>query len=63
MKCFLTQHKDPTQSHKEIRVYAQSWLDAQIALIEVGEHDLEIIGELVGEIPFNYDINRIIGLN
>ena len=63
MKVFITKHKNPEESHKEIRVIADSWIDAEIALIEVGEHDLSIEGELIGEIPFNYDIDRVIGLN
>lgn len=63
-KTYLTKHKDPSKSHQEVRVVAPSWFDAEICLIEQGLHDLEIIGELVEEGPFDESkINSTIKLN
>lgn len=53
MKTFLTKHRDPSKSHLEIRVEANSWKDAQQKLIKDGYKDLKIVGELVGEVNCN----------
>lgn len=63
MPTFITKHIDPTQSHKEIRVVADTWFDAEVALIEARFDDLTIEGELIEEIPFEGSINKILNLN